>query len=176
MILFIALFRMASFIMLPQFSPLTFFILDIFHCNFESIIIHGVRTIATAGRLNRKFTSIAYQATEDFITSFVPWLILASVLSILAIACRLCNLASFWFTFLSKLWLLDSEQRSILQIFADPTRRHYLAKHKPCYKKNWRGKLMRVDPGPLAGKHLEEHEAFLDKHGGKERDTYLNPL
>ena len=72
MFLFIALFRMAIFIMLPQHSSMTYYIIDYLYFNFESFIYLGAKFIDYIERLNKRITCYIYKATEDFVASFAP--------------------------------------------------------------------------------------------------------
>ena len=170
-VLFIALFRLALFITLPQYSPMTYFITDIIAYNYEIWIVNGVRFLYMLDYFMRKATATVYQATEDLIASFIPWLCVAFSLTIAATIGRLCNSIIFWTSILPKLWSLDSEHRSIAEIFTDPTRRDFLLKEKPRYRKNLFGKV--IDREPIPDKEIDE---LLDKWFDRSVQTVDDPL
>ena len=131
------MFRMAQFLLLPQYSPITFIILHLLcKIDHEATILRAAHLYHRTEYIAQTTLSTAYKATYDFITSFIPWLIFVSLTSIFAASGCFFNIMTFWITILPKLWLIVSEHRSVLQIFADPTRRHHLQKWKPSWKRN----------------------------------------
>ena len=112
---------MAIFIMLPQYSPFTYCILDFIHCNIEQMIYRCARFVFMLEFITEMSASTTYQATEDLIGSFIPWLCMATSLSIIAIVGRLINSITFYSSILPKLWMLGSDHRSISEILSDPT-------------------------------------------------------
>ena len=109
--------------------------------------------------------------TEDFVASFVPWLIFASVVSFASAVSSFCSWIIFWATILPKLWLLGSDHRPLSAIFADPTRRDFLAKEKPRFVKTWYGK--EIDREPIQCKLVDD---VLDRWFSKEDQTVEDPL
>ena len=77
MVLFIALFRMASFIMLPQSSPITLAIIGYLKFDYELGLARIARTAARVERNAQQYLSKGYQLYEAFVASFLPWLVLA---------------------------------------------------------------------------------------------------
>ena len=113
MFLFIELFQMATFIMLPQYSSMTFYIIDYLYFNFESLVWNfeplvycGTRSYLLIKHLNGQITSSIYQDTKDFNASFVPSLCLATIFSFLVTAGRLINSVVFWISFFQSYGLL----------------------------------------------------------------------
>ena len=161
MALFFALFRMASFIMLPQCSPITLLLLDL----ITQATTWAVKVCYYVGYTTRNYVWKTYQAFEAIVASFIPWLVFATITSIMMSIGRFHNSMRYWVTILLKLWYLDSEHRSIIQIFLDPIRRRHLHRYKPGWKNirgtTWVDKVNQryfnyafQDPLPVSYTHL----------------------
>ena len=166
--LFLALFRMAYFIMLPQSSPITSAIVGYLQFDTRLGLARITSAVGCVNRTARRSFRTGYQIYEAFVASFLPWLLFAMTTSTLMILGRLGIWIVYWMTILPKLWLLDSEHRSILRIFADPTRRKHLRKYNPGWEKAKDGKWEYIDflPDPLQ-RHGNKDE-FLQKQYWRE--------
>ena len=138
--LFLALFRMAYFIMLPQSSPITSAIVGYLPLDTRLGLARITSAVGYVDRTARRSFHRGYQIYEAVVASFLPWLLFAMTTSTLMILGRLGIWIVYWMTILPKLWLRDSEHRSILRIFADPTRRKHLSKTNSGWKKANDGK------------------------------------
>ena len=93
--LYIAFFSLALFIMLPQYSPMAYFITDVIAYNYENWIFNSARILFMLDYFMRKATAEAYQTTKDLVVSFIPWLFVAFSLTFMATIGRLCDSIKF---------------------------------------------------------------------------------
>ena len=128
MFLLVALFRMASLIMFPHWSPAVQKATELIYHNTEPLVLSLTQTVSNIKRRLVNILTFGYGLVEQTLTSFIP----LTPICIYIFATDHCG--SFWlcYSYLFRVWhiFLSYGNPRIWQVFQDPTRREWKEKEK----------------------------------------------